>query len=291
MRRIRWGLLALALCVFCAFPAFWRNRIMLPAANALSWLTAHSPIPFYAILLALCLLSMRRPRHIAFMLAASLILLWAPAYCIPAAPISPASEAQVHALCIDLIDTLNASPLEFSGAALPQAIAAIQASTGCRLPEYSIKAGPERILSALNLAGIYIPWTAEALVNPSVNAAALPFTAVHELMHRLGIANETEANRAAWQICIQAGGELADSARLWALRYAMARERETNAAEWRALVRRMNASTRERFIQMGGGGALSGSEAYARLIDILATELNNERRSTLNRRSFLLIFP
>ena len=272
MRKIRRALFVLALCACCAFPAFWRDRLLLPAANAISQLTGRFPIPFYALLAAACLLGMRRPRRVACALTASLLLMWFPAYFAPRAPITAAGEAEVRALCENLIDALNRSQLEFTDSAIPQAIAAVQADSGCELPEYAVKFGPARLLNALGLAGIYVPWTAEALINPNLNAAALPFTAVHELTHRLGIADETQANLAAWKISLRAGGELADSARLWALRYAMAREREADSGKWAALIHRMNASTRERFYQMGGGGALSGSESYARLIDFLAAD-------------------
>ncbi|MDY3026474.1 MAG: DUF3810 family protein, partial [Candidatus Faecivicinus sp.] len=258
MRKIRRALFVLALCACCAFPTFWRDRLLLPAANAISQLTGRFPIPFYALLATACLLGMRRPRRVACALTASLLLMWFPAYFVPRAPIAAAGEAEVRALCENLIDALNRSPLEFADSAIPQAIAAVQTDSGCELPEYAVKFGPARLLNVLGLAGIYVPWTAEALINPDLNAAALPFTAVHELTHRLGIADETQANLAAWKISLRAGGELADSARLWALRYAMAREREADSGKWAALIHRMNASTRERFYQMGGGDALSG---------------------------------
>ena len=272
MRKTRRALFVLALCAFCAFPAFWHDRILLPASNAISQLTGRLPFPIYMLQAAACLLGMRRPRRVACVLLASLLLLWFPAYFAPRVTISVAGEAEVRALCENLIDALNLSRLEFTDSVIPQAIAAVEIGSGCELPEYAIKFGPEHLLNALGLAGVYIPWTAEALINPSLNAAALPFTAVHELTHRLGIADETQANLAAWKISLRAGGELADSARLWALRYAMAREREADSSKWASLIHRMNASTRERFYQMGGGGALSGSASYARLIDFLAAD-------------------
>jgi hypothetical protein len=54
-------------------------------------------------------------------------------------------------------------------------------------------------LSWLGIAGIYLPWTTEPLVNVGPPAASLVFTAAHEAQHQLGWAREDEANFLAWK--------------------------------------------------------------------------------------------
>ena len=61
-------------------------------------------------------------------------------------------------------------------------------------------------MRALSLAGLYVPWTAEAIYDPTAPAAAQPFTAVHELMHMGGVADEGQANIYAYIACQRYGG-------------------------------------------------------------------------------------
>ena len=76
-------------------------------------------------------------------------------------------------------------------------------------------------MDAARVSGLFVPLTGEALVDAGTPASLLPFTAVHELTHLAGIADEGAANIEAWRRCMAAGGAFADSARLWTLRYAM----------------------------------------------------------------------
>ncbi len=74
-------------------------------------------------------------------------------------------------------DTLSATyPFIVTGGAPPKRITAwfIQSYTG--------------------ISGVYIPWTAEACVNPDTPWPTLPATMAHELAHRQGAAAEDEAN-------------------------------------------------------------------------------------------------
>ena len=75
-------------------------------------------------------------------------------------------------------------------------------------------------MRALSLAGLYAPWTGEALYDDTAPAAGQPFTAVHELMHMGGVADEGQANIHAYIACQRYGGAFAYSADLWALKYA-----------------------------------------------------------------------
>jgi len=58
-----------------------------------------------------------------------------------------------------------------------------------------------RAMSSYGITGIFIPFTAEACVNPDNTIPALPFTMAHEMAHRLMIAPEDEANFSAFLSC------------------------------------------------------------------------------------------
>ena len=191
--------------------------------------------------------------------------------------LSPAVD--LEALCLRLIGELNASTLRFTGgeSALLQAVEAMNAAFGAELGGNAVRfARYPEWMAALDLAGFYSPWTGEALVSPNLSAAALPFTACHELAHRLGIADEGVANIAAWIACRQSGGELADSAALWALRYAMAELRASDEAAWRHCAQEMRPALVRAFASMNGfsempGVArrrffLRGADSYAALL-------------------------
>ncbi|MEI8095050.1 MAG: DUF3810 domain-containing protein [Spirochaetales bacterium] len=60
-------------------------------------------------------------------------------------------------------------------------------------------------LSWLGIAGIYLPWTAEPLVNVGPPVFSLVFTAAHEAQHQLGWAREDEANFLAWKTLMARG--------------------------------------------------------------------------------------
>ncbi len=57
------------------------------------------------------------------------------------------------------------------------------------------------IMSSLNIAGIFNPFTAECNVNPDSSPASLPFSACHEMSHRLGYSMENEANFISVILC------------------------------------------------------------------------------------------
>ena len=175
--------------------------------------------------------------------------------------ISPTS-AELETLCLRLIDGLNASKLRFTGGknALLQAAEAMNAAFGAGVSENAVRfARYPEWMAALDLAGFYSPWTGEALVSPNLSAAALPFTACHELAHRMGVADEGAANIAAWIACRPSGGELADSAALWALRYAMAELRASDESAWRRCAQEMRPALVRTFASMNGFSEASGT--------------------------------
>lgn len=178
---------------------------------------------------------------LSLLLAAAICLgaLWLPLYHRSPARAAHASDAQLSALCATLIESLNAAALDFS--ALPDDLPAKPAA----LPFW---------MDAMGVTGFFAFPTGEALYAPSLPAASIPFVAVHEQMHGLGCAGEGAANIAAYEACVARGGAYADSARLWALKYAMGllseRDRKA-AADCRAMMR---PQTRRAYLEAGGGG-------------------------------------
>lgn len=180
----------------------------------------------------------------------------------PSEPALSPTASELETLCLRLIDELNASKLRFTGGknALLQAAEAMNATFGAGVGENAVRfARYPEWMAALDLAGFYSPWTGEALVSPNLSAAALPFIACHELAHRLGVADEGAANIAAWIACRQSGGELADSAALWALRYAMAGLRASDESAWRRCAQEMRPALVRTFASMNGFSEASGT--------------------------------
>ena len=221
-------LVLLAFMLACRYvpglASLWLKRFIQPVSR----LSRRVPAPFplleplallttAAVLAMLLRLRWRSVLRLGFTILAGYLLLWYPAYWArPVEPCPMPTASQLEWLCQALIDTLDTSPLEFPSDILSEAPAA------AGLPDAAVKAAryPEW-MRAFHLAGLYAPWTGEAIVDPGAPSWLVPFTAVHELMHMKGIADEGEANIAAWCRCLERGGAFADSARLWALRYAM----------------------------------------------------------------------
>ena len=63
------------------------------------------------------------------------------------------------------------------------------------------KLGWADLYSSMGITGITIGITGEAAVNPQIPSVALPFTMCHEMAHRMSIANERDANFAAYLAC------------------------------------------------------------------------------------------
>ena len=59
-----------------------------------------------------------------------------------------------------------------------------------------------RLFSYMGYTGIFVPFTAEANVNPETAATSLPFTMCHELAHSKNVAREDEANFCAFLACL-----------------------------------------------------------------------------------------
>lgn len=250
-RRILAGglMLFLLLRLLPGFAAFWQEAVSLPLLRLLEFIGGQVPFPILewgaiasAVLLASALLRRRFLTHFSALLLALVITylsLWYPLY-FAAQPTCTASPTQIGALCEALIDTLNASPPDFSETPhLPVKYT--------RFPFW---------MDALGISGLCSFFTGEALVSPELPPALLPFTAMHEHMHMRGIAGEGAANIAAYDACMELGGTYAASAGLWALRYGMGMLHSTSYKLYLRCLQRMNAQT-DRLFRESGGAYLS----------------------------------
>ena len=226
----------MAACRFIpGFARLWTSHIALPALTRLHGATASLPFPLMepaaVILLAFTLrdlvgLRFRRALRRMLLAAAGFALLWYPLCFDAPTPVSAADPAALEQLCLQTMDGLTGLP------AFPSLEDTLRdAPLAAGLPDARVKAvrWPEWMRAA-GISGLFAPWTGEALVSPELPAALLPFTAVHELMHLQGIADEGSANLAAWERCMDRGGSFAASAQLWALRCAVSRLGEADPA-------------------------------------------------------------
>lgn len=246
-RRVLAGglILFLLLRLLPGFAAFWQEAVSLPLLQLLESIGSRVPFSILewgalvsAVLLAAALLRRRFMKHFSALLLALVIAylsLWYPLY-FAGQPTCTANPTQVAALCEAFIDTLNASPPDFSEMPpLPAKYA--------RFPLW---------MDVLGICGFCSFFTGEALVSPSLPSALLPFTALHERMHMRGIAGEGAANIAAYEACMELGGPYAASARLWALRCGMGTLYQTDHALYSRCMQRMNVKTLRLFRESGG---------------------------------------
>lgn len=258
-------LLVFVLLLLRLSPAFARwllESLSVPGMALLHWLTASIPFPVAEPLaLALILLALaelfrawaagsfkplKRLLGVLSALLLAFILLWTPVLSIPVPDIPAPNADQLSRLCMGLLDQLNASPLSFPADVLAQA------PLVAGEPARAVKAARFPGWMALSRAwGMFIPLTGEAVVEPCEPAPLVPFTAVHELMHLTGIADEGAANVAAWDRCTAVGGPFADSARLWALRYAMGQLHDADPAAWQAVQNKMKDALLRTFLDCG----------------------------------------
>ena len=270
-------LAALRLCPGLA--RFALECLSLPAMALLHRLTAPVPFPVAEPLgLGLLAMPLAGLMHggsgrweglgkTALALLVALALLWGPALAVPAGDVPAPDAAALARLCGALIDRLSAAPLAFPDAAGSLALApSVAGQPGLRVKAPALPGW----MALAGAWGVFVPLTGEALVDAAAPAPLIPFTAVHELMHLRGIADEGAANIAAWQRCLAAGGPFADSAALWALRYAMGRLRQTDPAAWQAMRAKMEGALKRTFLDCGGEADPPGD--YAALAGYLAEE-------------------
>lgn len=220
------GCAALLMLVCALFPgasARVAARVSIPALRALAAFSGRFSFPIIGIFIALALFAagLFRPRIVAalsvifFLFAA----LWFPLQFPRAQPRAQARGEDVFRLCAALVADLNAQGRQ----AIDVREALLTAQHVMRAPAPAKAARYPEWMRAAKIAGIFLPFTGEALVDATRHPAAIPFTAAHELAHMLGIADEGMANYLAYEKSVAYGGAFAYSAWLWALKYALAR--------------------------------------------------------------------
>ena len=116
----------------------------------------------------------------------------------------------------------------------------------------------------MGIAGIYVPFTFESLLNPNDIAPALPFTACHELAHQAGYAREEEANFVAWLACRKGGSYFRYSGDFTMLTSAMARLRALDGEVWEECVERMSPALLYDFRSANGLGEAAENASHQR---------------------------
>ncbi len=92
------------------------------------------------------------------------------------------------------------------------------------------------MMDFLNLSGVFIPFTGQAVINENECDFLLPFVCAHELSHRKGILSEGQANMHAFVRCMKSGERSFQySASVYALKYAMNDLKNKNEADYRRL--------------------------------------------------------
>lgn len=182
-------------------------------------------VPFIAMIIGALISNIKRAPKIAGALACVYMLMWLPLYGVKPYTVPPRADAMtVYALCEKLgaqaqaayesrgwrADSLNRAR---------EATDALGLSKGAHAPpKFAAYPG---IMRAAGLAGVYVPLTGEAIISAREPQALWAFTACHEAAHALGIADEGQANIAAYLACARAGGEFEYSAAITALKYAI----------------------------------------------------------------------
>ncbi|MFA9422614.1 MAG: DUF3810 domain-containing protein [Sedimentibacter sp.] len=79
-----------------------------------------------------------------------------------------------------------------------------------------------KVMSQMNITGIFFPYTFEANVNVDIPPYQIPSTMLHELVHLRGFMREDEANFISYLACINSGySDFAYSGTMLALTYSM----------------------------------------------------------------------
>ena len=293
-----------------AFALFLARKVSRPLTISISGLSARLPFPIagsfaigcLAAAVLLCLLFRHRSarRVLSWLLCALLtayILLWDALYALPSPTAARLSASSLNALCKRLIEeaeaALPAFPERDESLLLDRGLALMRAQTGSPLSPAKLTRFPG-VFSALGIAGLYFPFTGEALVNGDDLPDTLPFTICHELAHQAGFAREEDANYCAFLAC-EAGGDslFCYSACFTMLLYAMKALYRADCAAWNECVCGMSRELLTRFAGADGlmtahpsrvqaaqravcdvflrfSGEADGAASYERVIGLLA---------------------
>ena len=270
MRKLLCVLTALGVFMLACFvfPEFAQliSRGAMPVMSRISGLSGMASFPLAGLLvlfvLALLCLLKKRAGIVILCLIVAFDFLWYPLYFAKAQTAPRADEGGVLLLCSELVRDLNESGRtviqpEQALALSQEVMSAPAAAKAARYPEW---------MRALKIAGVYVPFTGEALVDLTRSRAAVPFTAAHEVAHMLGVADEGEANLLAYEKSVRYGGAFAYSARLWALNYAL--DRVENPGE---VMRALDGGILADLSSIPSVNGVDGD--YGAIVDLLIAEM------------------
>ena len=278
------GIFVLGAILICILPSTGlAAAISKPMLLALSSFTAKTPVPIgeCAILLGgsmlvfgwiKCMIGwmIRRDRkpltHIAgiSMVTLSALLLSGALLWLPIARTAQWTMPFTHdkgalmQLCDDLLDQANALSVmqpeadAYDRLTIAQSAQhALKLIAGDRNVRIKFARYPE-VFSHLNIAGIMMPWTGEAIVDGAQPLLTLPFAALHEACHQLGFGREDEANYLAYRACMNGDRIFRYSGTMYALMYTMQSVRRVDSAAWLDATQRMNERVHWDFYRMNG---------------------------------------
>lgn len=226
----------------------------------------------------------------------------------------PASAFELGAVCTELVGSSNelreGLPEDAQGSMIlhdGRSNALVRVALGYRevsarfgfLPNARMRPKPllsSPLFSYLGITGLYFPFSAEANVNMTLPDVELPFSAAHELAHRLGFAREDEASFLGYLACrLHPDGDLRYVGALAASRHALAAlasvdrgaydsiaahrtpavRRDLEAiTQWSRLYRSRAAavSTLVNDAYLRAQGERRGVASYGRMVDLLIAE-------------------
>ncbi len=174
-------------------------------------------------------------------------------------PAPEEDSGELAALCDALLDdalALRAQAAEDEGGCyavaepLPELLARVPEAYDALAESYPFIAGryaaPKLLsygeaFSRMQIMGIFIPYTGEALLNPRIPASQLAHTAAHEAAHQRGFAREAEADFVGYLACVASGDPgMAYSGTLTMLRYAALSLGEADPEAYDALAARFS---------------------------------------------------
>jgi hypothetical protein len=289
MRKAVWTaaaglMLTLAFTLSSELSRWFSSHISLPLSSLLARAASVVPFPVGEILLlagapmiALWILwsviRWKAPRGAAFALSLVFLLyavLWVPQCHVPAM----AAESSNAERLTQLSQTLAHQAESLRETAMAEAESGQKVLSEARDAVASLNlsgqplAAPKfarypEILRALEIAGVYAPWTGEAIVSPDEPAFTLPFLAAHELAHASGFAREDEANYVAYRACMTGSARFRYAATIYAFRYAMDALKGMDPSAWSEIRSGLSDGVRDDFWRIDDtGDAATGFSAF-----------------------------
>jgi hypothetical protein len=245
------------------------------AASLVRWPVGEVLIVAGAPLIALLLLwsAIRRkpPRGAALMLSVAFLaytVLWVPLCHVPAKAVEPYESwrlIKLARLMGQQADALRADAMRVEATPDAVLLQARDLISDLKLSDQSLSAPKfshfPQILRTLKIAGLYAPWTGEAIVSPNEPDFTLPFLSAHELAHAAGVAREDEANYAAFKACMAGDARFQYAASIYALRYSMDALRGIDLDEWFEIRSELSEGVRGDFTRIDDLGDAAGGFA------------------------------